>query len=95
MSYVHCQVCPLVSHFQSVKAVDEAVNEDDLFQQAKSDNTDLARNFAKSIGTVALQDKCHGHCESLLHSSFAVLWLVFSFSHSVQRGDARQVFHKG
>ena len=73
MSYAHCQVCPLGSHFRSVKAVDEAVNDDDLIQQAKSDNTDLFRNFAKSIGAVALQDECHGHGESLLHSSLAEL----------------------
>ncbi len=76
MSYAHCQqcqVCPLITHFLSVKAVDEAVNDDDLIQQAKLDNTDLFRDFAKSIGAVALQDECHGHGESWLHSSFAVL----------------------
>ena len=73
MSYAQCQVCPLVTHFRSVKAVEEAVNDDDLIQQAKSDNTDLFRNFAKSIGAVALQDECHGHGESLLYSPSLLL----------------------
>jgi len=68
MSYAHCQVCPLVTHFRSVKSVAEAVEDDELIHQAKSDNTDLFRNFAKSIGAVALQDECHGHGESLLYS---------------------------
>jgi hypothetical protein len=35
MSYAHCKVCPLVSHFLNVKAVDEAVKEEDLIQQAE------------------------------------------------------------
>ena len=73
MSYAHCQVCPLVTHFRSVKRVAEAVEDDELIHQAKSDNTDLFRNFAKSIGAVALQDECHGHCESLLHSPLLLL----------------------
>jgi hypothetical protein len=46
-----------------VKAVDEAVAAELLIHSAKSDNTDLFRNFAKSIGAVALQDECHGHGE--------------------------------
>ena len=73
MSYNHCKTCPLVTHFRTVKAVDEAVQAERLIHSAKSDNTDLFRNFAKSIGAVALQDESHGHGESLLHSSFAVL----------------------
>jgi hypothetical protein len=47
-----------------VKAVDEAVQAESLIHSAKSDNADLLRNFAKSIGAVALQDECHGHGES-------------------------------
>ncbi len=62
-----------VTHFRTVKAVDSAAKEEDLIQQAESDNTDLFRNFAKSIGAFALQDECHCHGESLLHNSFAVL----------------------
>ncbi len=47
-----------------MKAVDEAVQAERLIHSAESDNTDLFRNFAKSIGAVALEDECHGHGES-------------------------------
>ncbi len=50
--------------FRSVKAVDEAVAAELLIHSAKSDNTDLFRNLAKSIGAVALQDECHGQGEA-------------------------------
>jgi hypothetical protein len=53
--------------------VEEAVKEEALIHQAKSDNTNLFRNLAKSIGAVALQDECHGHGESLLYNAFAGL----------------------
>jgi hypothetical protein len=55
-----------------VKAVDEAVQAERLIHSAKSDNTDLFRNFAKSIVAVALQDECHGHGESNLSYAFSV-----------------------
>ncbi len=46
MSYAHCRTCPLVTHFQTVKAVNEAEKAECLIHSAKSDNTDLFRNFA-------------------------------------------------
>jgi hypothetical protein len=61
VSYAHCKTCPLVTHFRAVLAVDEAVQTERLIDSAKSDNNDLFRNFAKSIGAVALHDECHGH----------------------------------
>ncbi len=72
MSYAHCKTCPLVTHFRAVAAVDEAEKAERLIHSAKSDNTYLFRNFAKFIGPVALQDESHGHCESVLHNSYAV-----------------------
>jgi hypothetical protein len=85
MSYAHCKTCPFVTHFRTVKAekeerlihsakaVGEAEKEERLIHSAKSDNSDLFRNFAKSIGAVALQDECHGHGELVLYNSFAAL----------------------
>jgi hypothetical protein len=55
-----------------VKAVDEAIAAELLIHSAKSDNTDLFRNFAKSIGAVALQDECHGHGEPYFQYALAV-----------------------
>ncbi len=71
MSYAHCKTCPLVTHFQTVEAVDVAVDEECLIHFAKSDNTYLFRNFAKSIGAIALQDECHCHGESVLYNAYA------------------------
>jgi hypothetical protein len=55
-----------------VKAVEEAVQAERLIHSAKSDNTDLFRNFARSIGAVALQDECHGHGEPYFQYALAV-----------------------
>jgi hypothetical protein len=72
MAYNHCKTCPLVTHFRTVKAVKEAVQAERLIHSAKSDNTDLFRNFARSIGAVALQDECHGHGEPYFQYALAV-----------------------
>ncbi len=94
MSYTQCKTCPLVTHLLVVTAVDETVNEEHLIHSTKSDNTDLFRNFAKSISAVTLKDECHCHGESLLYKLYALLWLAHLFSHSVKRGDARQALFK-
>ena len=48
LSYAHCRVCALISHFRAVPEVVKSLATKELILKAKSDNTDLFRNFAAS-----------------------------------------------
>ena len=62
MSSQHCALCPIISAFRAVPEVIENVNtRAALISKARSDNTDLFRNFADKISAVPLQDEVHGH----------------------------------
>ncbi len=54
MSYAHCLVCALISHFRADEAVKAALTSGTIIHKAKSDNVDLFRNFAQSIDAVPL-----------------------------------------
>ena len=61
MSYQHCRVCALISGFRAAPEVDESLRTRFLIAKARSDNTDLFRNFADRIRAIPLQDEVHGH----------------------------------
>jgi len=63
MSYAHCGTCALISYFRNEPSVKEHIGEDGdkkLIEKAKSDNTDLFRNFAKTISAIPLVCDAHG-----------------------------------
>jgi hypothetical protein len=60
MSYQHCGVCALISHFRAQPDVKTSLQTKELIHKAKSDNTDLFRNFAASIGAIPLTCDVHG-----------------------------------
>ena len=53
LSYAHCRVCALISVVKSLATKE-------LIEKAKSDNTDLFRNFAETIGAIPLTCDVHG-----------------------------------
>ena len=62
MSKEHCPLCHLISVFRAVPEVIENVEtRTALIAKARSDNTDLFRNFADKIAAIPLQDEVHGH----------------------------------
>ena len=63
MSYAHCGVCAMISQFRTEPLVLEHIGETGdkkLIEKAKSDNTDLFRNFAESISAIPLVCDAHG-----------------------------------
>ena len=63
LSYAQCWVCALITHFRAVPEVVERLADKELNQlilKAKSDNTDLFRNFAATIGAIPLTCDCQG-----------------------------------
>jgi hypothetical protein len=60
MSYAHCRVCALISHFRADEDVKAALASGTIIHKAKSDNTDLFRNFAQSIDAIPLTCDVHG-----------------------------------
>ncbi len=60
MSYAHCRVCAFISSFKSHPEVAESLETKVLIHKAKSDNTDLFRNFADSMGAIPLTCDVHG-----------------------------------
>jgi hypothetical protein len=60
MSYQHCGVCALISQFRAQPDVKTSLETKVLIHKAKSDNTDLFRNFAASIGAIPLTCDVHG-----------------------------------
>ncbi len=86
MSYAHCRVCALISHFRAVEEVKAAQASGTIIHKAKSDNTDLFLNFAKSIDAIPLTCDIHGsgtyNARYMLHSWFR---LVLMFPHQPQQ----------
>jgi len=60
ISYAHCLVCALISHFRADEEVKAALTSGTIIHKAKSDNTDLFRNFAQSIDAIPLTCDVHG-----------------------------------
>ena len=60
MSYQHCRVCALISQFRVQPDVVKSLQTKELIHKAKSDNTDLFRNFATTIGAIPLTCDVHG-----------------------------------
>jgi hypothetical protein len=60
MSYAHCRVCALISHFRANPEVRTALATGTIIHKAKSDNTDLFRNFAQTIDAIPLTCDVHG-----------------------------------
>ncbi len=60
LSYAHSRVCALISHFRAVPEVVKSLATKELIYKAKSDNTDLFRNFAETIGAIPLTCDVHG-----------------------------------
>ena len=60
MSYAHCRVCALISQMKAHPDVVKSLETQELIHKAKSDNTDLFRNFADSIGAIPLTCDVHG-----------------------------------
>ncbi len=60
MSYAHCRVCALVSHFRANPEVRTALATGTITHKAKSDNTDLFRNFAQTIDAIPWTCDVHG-----------------------------------
>ena len=50
MSYNHCRVCPLITYSRENPEVKKSLETKTLIHKAKSDNTNIFRNFARSIG---------------------------------------------
>ena len=61
MSKEHCPMCHLVSFFRENVDVKDSLRSRILISKARSDNTDLFRNFADKIKAIPLQDEVHGH----------------------------------
>jgi hypothetical protein len=53
-------VCALIAHFRAQPDVITSLQTKELIHKAKSDNTDLFRNFAASIGAIPLTCDVHG-----------------------------------
>ena len=60
MSYAHCRVCALITQMKMHPDVVKSLETQELIHKAKSDNTDLFRNFADSIGAIPLTCDVHG-----------------------------------
>jgi hypothetical protein len=77
MSYAHCRVCELKSHFRANEEVKAAMATETIIHQAKSDNTNLFRNFVQSIDEIPLTCDVHGsgtyHVCCMLHSWFRLV----------------------
>ncbi len=61
MSKEHCPMCHLVSFFRENVDVKDSLRTRILISKARSDNTDLFRNFADNVHAIPLQDEVHGH----------------------------------
>ena len=60
MSYVHCRVRALITQMKTHPDFVKSLETQELIHKAKSDNTDLFRNFADSIGAIPLTCDVHG-----------------------------------
>ena len=70
MSYQHCRVCALISQFRVQPDVVISLQTQELIHKAKSDNTDLFRNFAANIGAIPLTCDVHGAGAFFFHFLF-------------------------
>jgi hypothetical protein len=100
MTYNHCGVCALVSHFRTIPEVLEHIGEDgdrQLIKKCKSDNTDLFSNFAESIGVDRLVCDAHGAGTFQISCRFMFILLIIGFCSAIpfNQGSHLKYFTKG
>ena len=77
MAEADCRVCALISQFRVQPDVAKSLISKELIHKAKSDNTDLFRNFAASIGAIPLQCDVHGSGVSFQLILYFICILLF------------------
>lgn len=86
MSYQHCRVCALISQFRVQPDVVKSLSTKELIHKAKSDNTDLFRKFATTIGAIPLTCDVHGAGAFFFH--FLFLAVCCSFVSHLSRSNS-------
>jgi hypothetical protein len=94
-------VCALISHFGAVPELVKSLADKELIHKAKSDNTDLFRNFAASspatIGAIPLTCDYHGAGKPHFYSYYALVCadLLYPAAIPYNEGTHLKYFTKG